>query len=46
MRDDRGSTSTEYGLLVAFIAIAVAVGMAAFGSALLGWFEALVGGLP
>jgi pilus assembly protein Flp/PilA len=33
-KDERGATATEYGLLVAFIALAIIVGVTAFGNAL------------
>lgn len=33
-RSERGATATEYGLLVLFIAIAIVVGVTAFGTAL------------
>ena len=36
---DRGAVSTEYALLLIFIAIAVLVAIAAFGAAVLGLFE-------
>ena len=38
---DRGATATEYALLVAFIAIAITVGVTAFGSQLSDWFSSL-----
>lgn len=38
---DRGATSTEYGLLVVFIALAIVVGVTAFGSSLSGIFSDL-----
>lgn len=41
LRDERGATATEYGLLVAFIALAIIVGVTAFGTALNGFFNAL-----
>ena len=40
-RKDRGATATEYAILVAFIAIAVIVGVTLFGNALSGWFSDL-----
>ena len=33
-RSERGATATEYGLLVGFIAMAILVGVGAFGTAL------------
>jgi Flp pilus assembly pilin Flp len=36
---DRGAVSTEYALLLIFIAIAVLAAIAAFGGAVLGLFE-------
>lgn len=32
--DQRGATATEYGILVAFLAMALVLGVAAFGQAL------------
>jgi pilus assembly protein Flp/PilA len=40
-RRDRGATATEYALLVAFIALAIIVGVTAFGSALNSFFSDL-----
>jgi pilus assembly protein Flp/PilA len=40
-RQDRGATATEYGLLVAFIALAIVVGITLFGSALNSFFTDL-----
>jgi pilus assembly protein Flp/PilA len=40
---DRGATATEYALLVGFIAIVIAVGVAAFGGTLNDFFAALAG---
>lgn len=40
-KDERGATATEYGLLVAFIALAIIVGVTAFGTALNDFFKAL-----
>jgi pilus assembly protein Flp/PilA len=38
---DRGATATEYALLVAFIALAIVIGVTAFGSALNTFFTNL-----
>ncbi len=38
-RDERGATATEYGLLVAFIALAIVIGVTAFGGAVNSLFE-------
>jgi pilus assembly protein Flp/PilA len=38
---DRGATATEYALLVAFIALAIIIGVTAFGSALNTFFTNL-----
>lgn len=35
---ERGATSTEYGVLVAFIALAIVVGVTAFGLELDAWY--------
>lgn len=40
-RDEKGATATEYGLLVAFIAFLIIVGVTAFGNALNDWFNEL-----
>ena len=40
-RDERGSTATEYGLLVLFIALAILLGVTAFGSAVNGMYTGL-----
>lgn len=40
-KDERGATATEYGLLVAFIALAIIVGVTAFGNALNDFFNAI-----
>lgn len=40
-KDERGAIATEYGLLVGFIALAIVVGVTAFGTALNGFFNAL-----
>lgn len=34
MMDQRGATATEYGILVAFLAMALVIGVTAFGQAL------------
>ncbi len=41
VRDDRGATATEYGLLVGFIAIAIVAGVGLFGGALNTYFTGL-----
>jgi pilus assembly protein Flp/PilA len=38
---ERGATATEYALLVAFIALAIIVGVTAFGTALNNFFSNL-----
>jgi pilus assembly protein Flp/PilA len=40
-RREDGATATEYGLLVAFIAFLIIVGVTAFGTALNGFFTTL-----
>ncbi|WP_332643949.1 Flp family type IVb pilin [Aeromicrobium sp.] len=40
-KDERGATATEYGLLVTLIAIALIVGVGAFGGALNDFFQAI-----
>src|SRR3954452_3768164 len=39
--NDRGATATEYAMLVAFIAIAITVGVGLFGTELSNWFTNL-----
>jgi len=41
MAGDEGATATEYGLLVAFIAFLIIVGVTAFGGALNAFFGRL-----
>ena len=41
VRDERGATATEYGLLVGFIAIAIVAGVGLFGGALNSYFGGL-----
>ena len=41
VRDERGATATEYGLLVGFIAIIIVVGVGFFGGALDAYFSGL-----
>lgn len=43
--DEHGATSTEYGILVGFIAIAVVAGIGAFGTALSIYFTGLATGV-
>lgn len=38
---ERGATATEYALLVAFIALAIVVGVTAFGTELDAFFDGL-----
>lgn len=40
-KDERGATATEYGLLVALIALIIVVGVGAFGGALNSFFDGL-----
>ncbi len=42
-RDERGATATEYGLLVGLIALAIVLGVTAFGGALNTFFGGLAG---
>ena len=39
LASEKGATATEYGLLVAFIAVIIIVGVTAFGTALNNWFS-------
>jgi pilus assembly protein Flp/PilA len=39
LASEKGATATEYGLLVAFIALIISVGITAFGTALNTWFS-------
>lgn len=34
LREQRGSTATEYGMIVSFLALALVIGVTAFGQAL------------
>ena len=45
-RDELGATAVEYGLMVAFIAIAIVGGVTAFGGAVLGLFQLAVDNWP
>ena len=38
---EKGATATEYALLVSFIALAILVGVTAFGTNLNTWFDGL-----
>jgi pilus assembly protein Flp/PilA len=40
-KNEKGATATEYGLLVALIAMAIILGVTAFGGALNQWFQDL-----
>lgn len=40
-RDEKGATATEYGLLVAFIALLIIVGVTALGNNLNAFFQGL-----
>ena len=40
-RDERGATATEYALLVGLIALAIVIGVGAFGTALNDFFNSL-----
>lgn len=44
-RGDRGSTATEYAMLVGFIAVAIALGITAFGTQLDAFFNSLASAL-
>jgi pilus assembly protein Flp/PilA len=41
LRNERGATATEYAMLLAFIAIAIAAGAQAFSNGLNTWFRAV-----
>ena len=41
VRDERGATATEYGLLVGFIAIIIVAGVSFFGTSLDAYFSGL-----
>ena len=41
VRDERGATATEYGLLVGFIAIIIVAGVSFFGTSLDAYFNGL-----
>lgn len=40
-KDERGATATEYGLLVALIALAIVISVQFFGEALAAFFDAI-----
>jgi pilus assembly protein Flp/PilA len=42
-KEEKGATATEYALLVAFIALAIVVGVTAFGGQLNTFFNSLGG---
>jgi Flp pilus assembly pilin Flp len=47
--DEDGATTTEYAMLVVFVALAIAVGAQAFGTSLSGFFSNVassISGLP
>ncbi len=44
--EDRGAVATEYGLLLALVALAIIVAVTAFGLALLRLFQAGVDAFP
>jgi pilus assembly protein Flp/PilA len=41
-RDDRGATAVEYGLMIAFIALAIVTTVQAFGQTIAGGFEPVI----
>ena len=41
LRDEKGATATEYGILMSFIVMVTATGITFFGLELLGWFDDL-----
>lgn len=41
LTSEKGATATEYSLLIAFVAFAIMVGAALFGTALSDWFSDL-----
>jgi pilus assembly protein Flp/PilA len=41
LRDERGATATEYGLLVGLIALIIVIGVGLFGEALNTFFDGL-----
>lgn len=46
LAEERGAVATEYGLLLALVALAITVALAAFGFALLDLFRAGVDAFP
>jgi pilus assembly protein Flp/PilA len=44
--DDRGATAVEYGLMAALIAVAIVVGVTAFGSSVKALFEFILAAHP
>jgi len=45
LRDERGATAVEYGLMVALIAVAIVVAVTALGTTLSGLFDSVTGSL-
>lgn len=43
LRDERGATAVEYGLMVALIAVAIIVAVTALGTKLTGLFNQIAG---
>jgi pilus assembly protein Flp/PilA len=41
LRQERGATTTEYAMLIVFIALAIATGAQAFSGSLNTWFKAV-----
>lgn len=41
LAEERGSTATEYGILMSFMAMIVIAGITLFGLELLGWYDEL-----
>ncbi len=46
MRDEKGATAVEYGLLVGLIAVAIIVTVGLLGGRLNGLFDSIVDALP
>lgn len=44
--DDEGATALEYGVLVALIALAILIGVGAFGTALNAFFAGIAARVP
>jgi len=45
-RDDHGATAVEYGIMVGFVAVVIALGVTAFGLSVKGMFDLIISTPP